>query len=128
MFGSVAEVTNNPGVDFICPNGYKIQVKAASTTYNRGNPQWSFRIKNNKTVDYFILVAVNHIEDIDKEDFKPEHIWMMKGNVLNRKAGTSITPSRISKWNKYSIIKEYENKFVACCTMMKRNKPEVIKK
>lgn len=69
--------------------------------------------------DYFILVTVNNTEDIDKEDFKPNNIWMMKGNVLNNKTGTSVTPSTIHKWDEYSIMEEYENKFIACCTAIK---------
>ena len=97
MFGVPTEPHNTPDIDFICPNGYKMQVKTASVTYGRGNPRWSFGINKNKIADHFILVAVNNIDDIDKEDFKPEHIWMMKGNILNMQSGTSITPSRISK-------------------------------
>lgn len=122
MFGVPTEQYGNPGVDFICPNRYKIQVKTASITYSHDNPRWTFKIKKNKIVDYFILVAVNNTEDIDKEDFKPTHIWMMKGNILNKQSGTSVTPSRVSKWNKYSIIEKYENRFIKCCTTIKENK------
>ena len=122
MFGSVAEPYSTPDIDFICPQGYKIQVKAASLTFLCGNPRWKFKINKNKVVDYFILVAVNKSEDIDEEDFKPTHIWMMEGNVLNNKMSTSITPSRISKWNKYSITEEYKNKFVSCCATIKKLK------
>ena len=119
MFGSVAEVTNNPGVDFICPNGYKMQVKTSSLSKSK-YPSWYFNINENKIVDYFILVAVNHIDDIDKENFKHVHIWIMKGNVLNYKTGVSISPSRVYKWNEYSIMKEYENKFINCCNVIKK--------
>ena len=124
MFGSIAEVTNNPGVDFVCPNGYKMQVKVSSMRYNHGkHPAWSFGIRRNKVVDYFILVAVNSSEDIDKEDFKPINIWLMKGKLVNKQGDVSVALSRISKWDEYSIMKEYENKFVACCTTIKGNKP-----
>ena len=122
MFGVPTEPHNTPDVDFICPNGYKMQVKTASITYSRGNPRWSFKLKKNKVADYFILVAVNNVNDINKRNFKPEHIWLMKGNLLNDKTSTSVAPSRVSKWNKYSIMKEYENKFVDCCNTIKENK------
>lgn len=124
MFGSVTEPYNTPDIDFICPNGYKIQVKAASINYKEGKyPNWQFKIKKNKVVDYFILVAVNNSDDINKENFKPEHIWMMKGSVLNNKTGVSISLSKVSKWNKHSIMEEYENKFITCCAKIK--KPEL---
>lgn len=124
-FGSVAEPHNNPDIDFVCPQGYKIQVKVSSMRYSYGKyPNWAFDINKNKIADYFILVAVNNSEDIDKENFKPLHIWMMKGYLLNRKSGTGISPSRISKWNKYSIMEEYENKFVTCCNTIKKKKDD----
>lgn len=123
MFGVSTEVFSNKAVDFICPGGYKIQVKAASLT-NTEHPRWSFQIEKNKVADYFILVAVNNANDIDKEDFRPTHIWMMKGNVLSNKVGTTISLSRVSKWNKYSIMEKYENKFVACCNIIKENEPK----
>lgn len=122
MFGSVAEPYNNPDIDFVCPQGYKMQVKVSSMRYNHNKPiGWSFGIKKNKTADYFILVAVNEINDIDKEDFKPLYIWLMKGHLLNYKTGTSIALSRVSKWNKYSIMEEYENRFIVCCSMIKES-------
>ena len=119
MFGCVTEAVCNPYVDFICPNGYKMQVKTSSLGKNK-YPNWGFHINENKIVDYFILVAVNNIDDIDKENFKPEHIWLIKGNVLNYKTGVSISPSRVYKWNEYSIMKEYENKFIDCCNTIKK--------
>ena len=124
MFGVPTEPHNTPDVDFICPNGYKMQVKTASITYSRGNPRWNFGINKNKVADYFILVAVNNTEDINKEDFKPTHIWLMEGRFVNEEVGISVTPSRISKWDEYSIMEEYGNKFVACCNTIKVNRPE----
>ena len=121
MFGSVTEPYDTPDIDFICPNGYKMQVKAASIVLFRGNPRWVFHIRKNIIADYFILVAVNKIDDINKEDFKPRHIWMMKGNILNKRHSVSKTPSRVSKWDKYSIMEEYENRFTVCCSMIKRD-------
>lgn len=120
MFGSVAEPYGTPNIDFICPQGYKIQVKVASVTYTRNYPNWNFKIKKNKIADYFILVAVNNTDDIDKEDFKPLHIWIMEGNILNDKVTTSISPSTVSKWDEYSIKERYKNKFINCCKIIKK--------
>ena len=120
MFGVPTEQHGNPKVDFICPNGYKIQVKTSSIRYNRGASSWIFHIDRNKIADYFILVAVNNIDDINKEDFEPAHIWMIKGKVINKQAGASVTPSRVSKWDEYSIMEEYENKFINCCNTIKK--------
>ena len=121
VFGSVAEPYGTPDIDFICPQGYKIQVKVSSLGKNE-YPNWNFGIKKNKVADYFVLVAVNNIDDIDKENFKPAHMWMMEGDVLNDKTGTSVSPSTISKWDEYSIKKGYKNKFINCCKVMKKDK------
>ena len=123
MFGVPTEPHNNPDVDFVCPQGYKMQVKVSSVSHSKNkNPTWRFHINKNKIADYFILVAVNNAEDIDKEDFKPIHIWMMKGKLINKKGTISTVLSRVPKWNKYSIMEEYENRFVACCTTIKESK------
>ena len=121
LFGVPTETFGTPDIDFTCPNGYKIQVKTASITYSRGNPRWSFKLKKNKVADYFILVAVNNVNDINKRNFKPTHIWLMEGHLLNYKTGTSISLSRISKWDKYSIMEEYESRFTDCCAKIKES-------
>ena len=127
MFGSVTESLGNPDVDFICPQGYKIQVKVSSKRFIQNkSPSWGFNIKKNKIADHFILVAVNNIDDIDKEDFKPLYIWLMEGCLLNHKAKTSIALPRLHKWDKYSIMEEYENKFITCCDAIKENKAKDI--
>lgn len=126
MFGSIAEEYNNRFIDFVCPQGYKMQVKASSMIHSRSYPCWAFHINKNTVVDYFILVAVNNADDIDKEDFKPVQIWMMEGNVVNNKDVVRIYPNKLSKWDEYSILDKYGNKLTQCCTTIKHSDMKVI--
>jgi hypothetical protein len=102
---------NNPGYDFICGNGYKIDVKSSALSADRPN-KWVFRIKQNTEADYFILLAFDN-----RTDLNPQHVWLIPGNELNRLTGTSISKSTINKWNQWERPIE---KIVACCDHMKK--------
>ncbi len=49
----------NPGYDFICDKGYKIDVKSSCVRKSWGG-FWGFHIFKNTIADYFIFVAVNY--------------------------------------------------------------------
>lgn len=117
-FKDVVRAPNhNPGYDFICNSGKKIDVKASCINIGR---QWTFSIKRNQIADYFLLVAFNN-----RSDLVPMHAWMIPGNVLNNLQRTSIGKRTISKWNEYRIpidnitkcCKVVENVIESCDSM-----------
>ena len=56
VFKNVEQMPNgNPGFDFLCGQGYKIDVKCSCLWYrNIGTPRWGFKIRKNKIADYFL--------------------------------------------------------------------------
>ncbi len=111
----------NPGYDFICSKGYKIDVKSACLGYvNNGYKDyysWMFNIWKNKIADYFLLLAFDN-----RTDLNPLHIWLIKGDELinNKKLNDKMT-LRISLTNKfknYELIDKLE-KINGCCNILK---------
>jgi hypothetical protein len=104
----------NPGYDFICGNGYLIDVKSScKLTQIRKSPAWFFNIKRNTIPDYFLCIAFDNIENLT-----PLYIWMIPGRDVNNNIGIRICESILSKWDKYSI--DIEN-VVACCDKMRND-------
>ena len=88
---------NNHGYDFICANGYKIDVKSGcGHTLSSGATQWMFHIERNTTADYFLCIAFDN-----REFLNPIHIWLIPSDILSHLTGTSITESTLDKWAEY---------------------------
>ena len=94
----------NPGYDFICNHGKKIDGKSSCL---HKNGCWSFAIKHNTTADYFLLVAYDN-----RKDLNPLHIWLIPGHVLNHLTCTTISPSTIDKWAEYE---QDISEVIICC-------------
>lgn len=105
---------HNPGFDFICGRGYKIDVKS-SCRITRGSIQdsWIFHIRKNKIADYFLCIAFDN-----RNNLNPEHLWLIPGEDVNNKTATSITESNTNKWSKYELNSKLE-KVIACCNVRK---------
>lgn len=84
---------NNPGYDFVCSNGFKIDVKSSVLTKNNG---WEFNILENKTANYFLCLAYDTRIDINLR-----HVWLFPCAVVNHMRVISSTQSRIAKWSQY---------------------------
>lgn len=102
----------NKGYDFICKNGYKIDVKSSCINEkiisNKSYYSWYFIIKRNKSADYFLCLAFDN-----RNDLNPLHIWLIPGDVVNDKICLTISNSKLSmnKWSKYEkSIDEVVNK------------------
>lgn len=105
----------NKGFDFVCSNGFKIDVKRACLKPVGYDLKygWRFGIKRNKVADYFLLLAFDN-----RDNLVPQHIWLIKGNeivgnppsVLNNHAGfTVLEPKNFTKYsqtNELSKVKE----------------------
>lgn len=97
----------NPGFDFICNKGMKIDVKSACTS----NGRWLFHIRQNKIADYFLCLAFGN-----RDVLNPLYMWLIPGNVVNHLKGTSVGISTIDKWYGYRLS---INDVVTCCEAMR---------
>lgn len=103
----------NPGFDFICGKGFKIDVKS-SCRYKRKKRQdsWRFNIRYNMTADYFLCLAFDN-----RQDLNPEHIWLIPSVNVNDKSGITITESKLNNWSKYELHRL--NDIITYCNTMK---------
>lgn len=113
VFKNVEQMpNNNPGFDFKCNRGMKIDVKSSVLRYHgRSLGSWSFGIGKNTIADYFLCLAFNN-----REDLNPMHIWLIPGNDINHLTSTKISPTRISRWSKYE---KDITKIISCCDTMR---------
>lgn len=104
----------NPGFDFICGRGFKIDVKS-SCRYHRSNwsDSWAFGINYNKDADYFLCLAFD-----ERETLNPEHVWLIPGVDVNYRKGIGISESRLSRWAKYERPLE---KVLSGCNTIQRS-------
>ena len=100
---------NNPGYDFICNKGKKIDVKSACP--RKKDTTWNFTIKYNTIADYFLCIAFDN-----REDLNPLHIWLIPGNLVNKNSGKTISKSTFHKWDKYELD---ITKTIECCDHIK---------
>ena len=100
---------HNSGFDFICGQGYMIDVKSSCKQKNRNG--WGFRIGHNTIADYFLCLAFDN-----REDLNPLHAWLIPGEKINHLTGTSICPSTIHKWDEYKLD---ISKVVKCCDVLR---------
>lgn len=99
---------NNLGYDFICNNGFLIDVKA-STTRERGD--WLFTINQNKIADYFLCIAFDN-----RTNLTPLHLWLIPGGVLNHLKSAGIAISTFPKWARYE---HPVDRLIKCCDALK---------
>jgi len=88
--------TDNPGYDFICDRGKKVDVKSA--TKRPGRDAWQFNIHKNTIADYFLCLAFDN-----RDNLVPLHLWLIPGDVVNRLQLTSVTERTIEKWGQYNL-------------------------
>ena len=101
---------NNPGFDFICGKGFKVDVKSACPNKVRPN-QWLFHINKNKNADYFLCLAFDN-----RDELNPQYLWLIPGYDINDNFNVGISRSTLSKWDKY---KHLINKVTLCCNKIK---------
>lgn len=89
---------NNPGYDFICANGYKIDVKSSCRAFAAGYNRWVFNIRHNLVADYFLCIAFDN-----RTSLTPVHVWLIPKDLSGGKLMQTIqdTPTGILMWKKY---------------------------
>jgi len=95
---------NNPGYDFICNKGKKIDVK--SSCLNKDG-KWMFNITHNTIADYFLCLAFDN-----RTDLPPVHAGLIPGEKVNHLMGTGISPNTVCRWGEY---RQDISKIAACC-------------
>ena len=102
----------NPGYDFICNKGMKIDVKSSCILHRKNClDHFTFSIKRNTIPDYFLCIAFN-----SREDLKPIHMWLLPSSKFNSLICASISHTTINKWDEYRL--PIDN-VISCCEVMK---------
>ena len=104
----------NPGYDFVCGKGFKIDVKSSCLVHSPNRREkWEFAINHNKTPDYFLCLGFDNRSDLD-----PMHIWLIPGRVVNMRTGINISnlPKSLSK---YAQFEKSIDKLNSCCEELK---------
>jgi len=107
---------NNPGYDFICGKGFKIDVKASCLRKpkEQKNTRWEFHTEQNETANYFLLLAFD-----SRSNLEPQHIWLVPANIARELKGSiriSNIPTAIKKWEHFERPLD---KVATCCNEMK---------
>jgi DNA-binding transcriptional ArsR family regulator len=100
---------HNPGYDFICNRGKKIDVKSACMRGNKAS--WAFSIHRNTTADYFLCLAFDN-----RTDLNPLYAWLLPGSKVQHLTAAGVSISTISKWESYRID---ISKISKCCDVLK---------
>ena len=110
---------HNPGFDFICNKGHKIDSKASCL---RKNNTYQFAINQNKIADYFLCIGFDN-----RESLNPQYIWLIKGDemlwdnkMLNEHVSLVIpnTIKGLSKVSKYELTDKLKET-IECCNTLK---------
>jgi hypothetical protein len=90
----------NPGYDYLCGKGYKIDVKSACETKSedRTIQRWGFHVLENQVPDYFLCLAFDN-----RENLEPQKLWLIPGNLINTKRRLSISKKSFPKWAKFEL-------------------------
>lgn len=113
VFNDIEQMPNcNPGFDFICNRGKKIDVKSSCTRYAPDRaPYWQFHINRNVIADYFLCLAFDN-----RNDLNPIYVWLVPGSTINHLIIKAISESTIWGWDEYVISLD---KIISCCDAMK---------
>ena len=101
----------NPGYDFICGRGYRIDIKSATRMKNQN--AWVFHIGCNYIADYFLCLAFDN-----REDLNPLHLWLIPAKKVNHLTGLIISESKLKNWSQYELDGKL-NKVIACCNVLR---------
>lgn len=102
----------NPGFDFICSKGKKIDVKAACVQHVVGHSdRWQFHTRYNMIPDYFLCLAFDN-----RVDLTPLYIWLLPADKFNRLSSATIAVTTVHKWDSHKIPIDM---VVTCCNSLR---------
>jgi len=114
VFKDVERMSNeNIGYDFVCNKGFKIDVKASCLNLHKNN--YEFSIKCNKIADYFLLIGFDN-----RVDLNPQHIWLIKGNLIDEVKRLAITNNEqyLLQMADYELTDKLKD-VINCCDVLK---------
>lgn len=108
---------DNPGFDWVCKKGYKIQHKARCLTYREKRIYWAFDIKYNNIADYFMFSGWD-----SRSNLEPMYVLMfhkndiVRGDVFWRRENINITNRQnyLIEFRKYELSDKLEKLKVYC--------------
>lgn len=98
----------NPGFDFTCNKGKKIDVKSSCM---RKNHNWVFKIRKNTIADFFLCIAFDN-----RKSLTPLYLWLIPSNEVKDRMTAGICPTTIHKWDKFKLD---ISKTLQCCDQMR---------
>lgn len=116
VFKNVVQMPyGNPGYDFICGGGYKIDAKSSCRRRRpHRSDQWIFTINKNQIAEYFLCLAFD-----TRESMNPEKMWLIPAEKINNKSGAAISESTLLKWDEYELDMD---DVVSCCNILRSQK------
>jgi hypothetical protein len=101
--------TGDPGYDFLCSKGFKIDVKSAclNPANHRRTGYWLFAINQNSVADYFLCLAFDN-----RDNLNPLHLWLIPGYLISDHKRFSISEGTVAKWTEYE---KPLDRVIACC-------------
>lgn len=101
----------NPGYDFICNRGKKIDVKSGCLINGNRWIGWGVDIRKNNIADYFLCLAFDN-----RDNLTPMHIWLLPGKKVCHLSGAKISINNVAKWSEYKLD---ISKVVTCCNILR---------
>lgn len=112
----------NPGFDWKCKNGDKIDNKGRCLRYDKRpgrSSSWIFQIEYNNIADWFILSAWD-----DRDSLTPLHVWafrkddMVRGRKFWRREGFGVTntPEALKELEKWEVTDRLDKLKELCNT------------
>lgn len=103
----------NPGYDYRCSKGYKIDVKGA--TLRKRSHDWVFDIARNTIADYFVCIGFD-----DRLNMNPLKAWLIPGKEINHQPKLGITPTEksLDRWKRFE--RPIDN-IVGQCNLLKHS-------
>lgn len=111
---------DNPGYDFLCGKGFKIDVKSSCLLYRLNDtPHWKININKNVEADYFLILLFD-----SRTDKNPMHVYLIPGSHINMLQGISIrnAPESLAKYSKYE---RPIDTVLSCCRKIKNEEDDV---
>jgi hypothetical protein len=106
---------NNPGYDYICGKGFKIDVKSSCLNTDAGHrvQRWVFHTCKNEIADYFLCLAFD-----DRENLEPKHVWLVPSSDVHEQFKFSVMNNErgIAKWSQHERSLD---RVIACCDKIK---------
>lgn len=109
--------TNNPKYDFVCPKGFKIDVKTSTLhgVNQKGVVGWRFNIKQNEDADYFACIGFD-----DRESLNVVRFWLIPGAKIARLTALVITTG-IQSLHKWAEFEKPIETLVNSCNLLIRD-------